>query len=84
MSSRKYGIIWRDVIKSLEPFPENLKNFEIDHVMPLHTFDLTNPKEVKKAFSPQNLQWLTIEENRKKSGKILKDNRDLLNSLEMN
>ena len=84
MSSRKYGIIWKDVIKRLEPFPKNLKNFEIDHITPLRTFDLTNPKEVKKAFSPQNLQWLTMEENRKKSGKILKNNKDLLNNMGMN
>ena len=28
-------------------------------------------EEVKKAFSPSNLQWLTIIENRRKSGKLL-------------
>ncbi|MBI2043194.1 HNH endonuclease [Candidatus Pacearchaeota archaeon] len=30
--------------------------------------------EIKKAFSPKNLQWLTREDNRRKSGKILIDN----------
>lgn len=80
MSSKKYGIDWEKVINSLEPFPENLKNFEIDHIIPLHTFNLTNFKEVKRAFSPSNLQWLTIKENRKKSGKII-DNEDNIKSL---
>jgi hypothetical protein len=70
MTSKKYGISWKEVIEHLKPFPENLNNFEIDHIIPLHTFDLDDPEEVKKAFSPSNLQWLTREENRKKSGKL--------------
>ena len=70
-SSKKYGIEWKEVIESLKPFPEDIKNFEMDHIIPLHTFDLTNHEEVKQAFSPLNLQWLTREENRKKSGKLM-------------
>jgi len=70
MSSKKYGINWGDIIKSLKPFPENLKEFEIDHTRPLHSFTLENPEEVKKAFSPSNLQWLKKEENRRKGGKL--------------
>jgi len=70
MNSKKYGINWKNVIESLKPFPENLKDFEIDHITPLHSFNLENPEEVKKAFSPSNLRWLTREENRKKGGKL--------------
>ena len=73
MSSRKYGIDWKEVIKSLKPFPKNISDYEIDHIIPLRTFKLTNPNEVKKAFNPSNLQWLTIEENRKKSGKVIQE-----------
>jgi len=71
MSSKKYGLDWKEVICSLEPFPKDLKNYEIDHIIPLHTFNLTDIGQVKKAFAPSNLQWLTMEENRKKSGKLL-------------
>ena len=71
MSSKKYGINWKEIIESLKPFPENLKDFEIDHIIHLHTFNLTNPEEVKKAFATSNLRWLTMEENRKKSGKLI-------------
>lgn len=71
MSSKKYGINWAEVIKSLMPFPNDLKDYEIDHVIPLHTFDLTNIEQVKDAFAPSNLQWLTMKENRKKSGKLM-------------
>ena len=74
MSSKNYGIDWKEIIESLKPFPIDLKKFEIDHIIPMHTFDLTNPEEVKKAFSPSNLQWLTIKENREKSGKIVMGN----------
>lgn len=70
MSSKKYGINWKEVIESLKPFPENLKDFEIDHIVPLHSFNLEDSEEVKKAFSPLNLQWLTKEENRQKAGKL--------------
>lgn len=79
MSSRKYGIDWKAVIEHLKPFPENIKYFEIDHIIPLHTFNLNNPEGVKKAFSPENLQWLTINENRRKSGKIIKE-ADIISS----
>jgi hypothetical protein len=78
MSSKKYGINWKEVIESLKPFPENLNNFEIDHIVPLHSFNLTDIEEIKKAFSPFNLQWLTREENRKKSGKILFNKQKIL------
>jgi len=71
MSSKKYGINWGEIIKHLKPFPKNIKNFEIDHIIPLHIFNLTNPVEVKIAFSPQNLQWLTKYENRSKGGRIV-------------
>ena len=71
MSSKKYEIDYKEIIEHLKPFPENIKNFDIDHIIPLHLFDLTNPENVKKAFSPSNLQWLTREENRRKSGKLM-------------
>jgi hypothetical protein len=73
MSSKKYGINWEKVIDGLKPFPENIKNFEIDHIQPLHSFNLENKEEIKKAFDSSNLQWLTINENRRKSGKIIQN-----------
>lgn len=78
MGSRKYGIDWKKVIGGLKPFPENLSDFEIDHIIPLHIFNLTDIEEVKRSFSSSNLQWLTVEENRKKSGKILFNRQEIL------
>jgi hypothetical protein len=85
MSSKKYGINWEKVIESLKPFPENIKAYEIDHILPLHSFNLDDLGQIKKAFAPENLQWLTIEDNRKKGGKVLKSyNNKLLNNLGIN
>jgi hypothetical protein len=71
MSSKKYGINWKDIIGCLKPFPKKMEDYEIDHIVPLRVFNLTNPEEVKIAFSPKNLRWLTKQENRKKGGKIV-------------
>ena len=72
--SKKYGIDWKAAIESLKPFPNNLENFEVDHIIPLCTFDFSDLSELRKAFAPSNLQWLTRTENRRKSGKIMTTN----------
>jgi hypothetical protein len=75
-SSKKYGIKFEDIIEHLKPFPEDLSKYHIDHIKPLSSFDLNNPDEVKKAFSPDNHQWLTIKENIIKGGINRKDYQD--------
>ncbi len=67
-SSSKYGINHKAIIEHLKPFPENINEYHVDHIKPLCSFDLTNPNEVKKAFAPENHQWLLIEENLRKGG----------------
>ncbi len=74
-TSKKYGIEWYKIIEYLKPFPQDILNYQIDHIIPLHTFDLTNKEEIKKAFSPENHQWLTIGEHLKKS---INERRSLL------
>ena len=69
MSSRKYGIDYKAIIEHLKPFPEDLSKYHIDHIRPLCSFNLTNSEEVKKAFAPENHQWLTAEENWSKNGR---------------
>lgn len=72
-SSEKYGIDWEPIIKKLTPLPfpvEEREKWHIDHILPMSSFNLENPEEVKKCFSPENLQWLPGEENLKKSDKM--------------
>lgn len=50
---------------------ENRSEWEIDHIRPCSSFDLTDPEQQKQCFSYLNLQPLWKSENRSKSDKIL-------------
>lgn len=72
-SSKKYGIDYTAIINHLKPFPENIKLYHIDHIRPLASFNFVNPdgstnfEEIKKAFAPENHQWLLARDNLSKS-----------------
>ena len=70
-SSKKYGINYGLIIENLKPFPKDIKNYNVDHIIPLSRFDWNNPKHIKIAFSPENHQWLTKEENNWKRDKLI-------------
>ena len=78
MTSKKYGIDYKLIIEHLKPFPEDLSKYDIHHIKALFTFNFINPdgstnlEEIKKAFAPENHQWLTIQEHRSKWRKIEK------------
>ncbi len=44
--------------------------WEVDHALPLRMFDLRDPVQQRQAFYFENLQPLTVEDNRKKSDKV--------------
>ncbi len=69
MTSKKYGIDYEKIITHLKPFPKDIENYHIDHIIPLSKFDFNNPQEVKWAFAPENHQWLTAKENLSKGNK---------------
>ena len=71
MTSIKYGINYELIIENLKPFPKNMENYHIDHIIPLCFFNLNNPKEIGWAFAPENHQWLTQKENLEKGGRII-------------
>ena len=71
-SSDELGINYTSIIKRLKEtlpadYKDNPSKYEIDHVIPLDSFNLTKSEEVKKAFAPENHQWLTAFENAAKS-----------------
>ena len=74
-SSNKYGIDYNAIIEHLKPFPQNMQEYHIDHINPLYFFDLTDSNNVKEAFSPSNLRWLTAKENLSLGGKLTHVNR---------
>lgn len=66
----KYKIKWNEIIEYLlKILPSNFnpKLYHIDHIKPLCSFDLTKEDELKKAFAPENHQWLLASENMKKA-----------------
>jgi len=68
--SSKYGINYNLIIEHLKPFPKDISKYHIDHIKPLCSFNLLDPKQVKIAFAPENHQWLTAEQNIKKRGSL--------------
>ena len=70
LKARKYGIDYEKIINHLKPFPMNIEKYHIDHIVPLSSFDLTNYENIKKAFAPENHQWLLATENIKKGNRI--------------
>ena len=52
-------------------------NFEIDHIRPLCSFNLSDPEERTKAFHYTNTQLLTSEDNVKKSDKWTEEGHHL-------
>lgn len=71
ISSKRYGIDYTAIIEYLGPCPGDRDKYHIDHIIPLSTFDLRDKKQVKKAFAPENLQWLTAKKNQKKGNKLV-------------
>jgi len=69
MKSNQFHIDYEKVIEHLKPFPKDIENYHIDHIVPLCLFDFNNPIHIKKAFAPENHQWLTIKDNCSKGSK---------------
>ena len=70
-STCKYGINLKAIIEHLKPFPKDIKNYHVDHIIPLSLFDFNKPRHIKRAFAPQNHQWLTIKQNLEKNNRLV-------------
>ena len=70
-TSKKYGIDWNKIIEHLKPFPKDISKYHIDHKIALSRFNLLNQKEVRKAFAPENHQWLLAKDNLQKGARLI-------------
>jgi len=68
--SDEYGINYESIIEHLKPFPEDISLYHVDHIKPLSSFNLEDPEQVRIAFTPENHQWLLVQENLIKGRKI--------------
>ena len=71
--SKEYEIDYEAIIEHLKPFPKDRGEYHIDHIIPLVSFNLNKPEEVKLAFAPGNHQWLLVKDNQSKGAKIIKE-----------
>ena len=69
LHSEEYNIDFTAIIKHLGAMPNDGRKYHIDHIIPLCFFDLTNPDEIKRAFAPENHQWLPDVENLAKNAR---------------
>lgn len=74
-SSDELGINYDLIIKHLNKtipidYKENPSKYEIDHIIPLSSFDFSDEEQIKKAFAPENHQWLTSKDNAEKKDKL--------------
>ncbi len=66
-SMTEYGVDIEAIWKHLGPCPG--EGYHIDHVVPLSCFDLTDDDQVKRAFAPENHQWLLAAQNLEKGAR---------------
>jgi len=59
------------IINHLKPFPKDIGNYEVDHIIPLRMFDHNDKEQIKKAWDISNLQWLPKEINLWKSDRLI-------------
>lgn len=74
-ASPALGIDWPAICAKLGRCPGPRRQWHIDHIRPLASFDWHDPETPARAFAPENHQWLTASENLRKSDKI--DDLDL-------
>lgn len=67
--SDEYEIDYGEIIDCLQPFPQNIKEYHIDHIFPLSAFDFDDLIQIRAAFAPENHQWLKAEDNMIKNAK---------------
>lgn len=68
--SDEYGINYEEIIKHLGKCPGSQKDWHIDHIRPLSSFDFNDTSQIRLAFSPENHQWLPALKNLSKGKKI--------------
>ncbi len=77
-SCKGYGIDCKAIIEHLKPFPKDLPKYHIDHIRPLCSFNFINEdksinlEEIRRAFAPENHQWLLARDNLQKISEDLK------------
>lgn len=71
----KYGLDLLAIATHLGPPPGPPHEYQVDHVIPVCMFDMTDPEQVKRAFAPENHQWLHIDAHKAKTALDMRERR---------
>jgi hypothetical protein len=69
-NAKEYGIDYKAIFNHIGPCPGLRNEWHIDHIIPLSSFNFDDPEQVKKAFAPENHQWLSKIDNLIKGSKL--------------
>jgi hypothetical protein len=69
----KSGIDVEKLMEKLNKKEMNDTNYELGHKVPVFYYDFTIPGEINKCYSPHNLFWQKVLENRSNGNKIIKE-----------
>ena len=72
MKSKQYQIDFKAIFKHLGEKPDDKWIYEADHIIPLSLFNHNDKEQIKKAWAPENFQWLTKEINQWKGNRLIK------------
>lgn len=64
---KKYGLDWKGIIRQLTPIPKPRSKYQVDHIIPLFRFDLTDFEQVQIAFAPENHRWMLAKDNMRRN-----------------
>lgn len=65
---KTFGIDAEMIAEHLGPMPPgNQHRWHIDHLVPLRDFDLRDAEQVRMAFAPENLRWLSSRANHQRN-----------------
>jgi len=67
---RNKNIDYKAIIEHLKPFPKDIRDYHIDHIIPLRAFDLTDKEQLRNAWNPINFQWLKSGDNESKHATV--------------
>lgn len=63
LTSKEYGISYQAIISHVGPCPGPRDEWHLDHIQPISSFNWDDPDTPKKAFAPENHQWLLVDDN---------------------
>lgn len=90
LSSRDYGINYKECIKHLEKEADKLGytlveikslKYQIDHVIAMSLYDLNDPEDISRCWNIANLRWLPAKENISKGNRLRPEDIEVIKTL---